>query len=59
LGRAVRRYDGRDCCILSGVEDTFDFRALRIQQPGKLLPDRANYEIFNADRQLLTLYGLF
>jgi hypothetical protein len=35
------------------VEDPFDFLALRIQQPGKLLPDRANYEIFNADRQLL------
>jgi hypothetical protein len=35
------------------VEDPFDFRALRIRQPGKLLPDRANYEIFNADRQLL------
>jgi hypothetical protein len=40
-------------CILSGVEDPFDFRALRIRQPGKLLPNRANYEIFNADRQLL------
>jgi hypothetical protein len=51
--RAVRRCDGRECCILSGVEDPFDFQALRIQQPGKLLPDRANYEIFNADRQLL------
>jgi hypothetical protein len=35
------------------VEDPFDFRALRIRQPRKLLPDRANYEIFNADRQLL------
>jgi hypothetical protein len=35
------------------VEDPFDFRALRIRQPGKLLPNRANYEIFNADRQLL------
>ena len=44
---------GRECSILSGVEDPFDFQALRIQQPGKLLPDRANYEIFNADRQLL------
>jgi hypothetical protein len=42
-----------ECCILSGVEDPFDFQALRIHQPGKLLPDRANYEIFNADRQLL------
>lgn len=50
--RAVRRYDGRECCILSGVEDPFDFQALRIQRPGKLLPNRANYEIFNDDRQL-------
>jgi hypothetical protein len=41
------------CCMLGGVEDPFDFQALRIQQPGKLLPDRANYEVFNADRQLL------
>jgi Scramblase len=43
----------RLACILSGVEDPFDFRALRIRQPGKLLPDRAHYEIFNADRRLL------
>ena len=50
---AVCRHDGRECCILSGVEDPFDFPVLRIQQPGKLLPDRAQYEIFNADRQLL------
>jgi hypothetical protein len=35
------------------VEDPFDFRAPRIRQPGKLLPNRANYEIFNADRRLL------
>jgi hypothetical protein len=35
------------------MEDPFDFQALRIQQPRKLLPDRANYEIFNADRRLL------
>jgi len=40
-------------CILTGVEDPFDFRTLRIRQPGKLLPNRASYEIFNADRQLL------
>jgi hypothetical protein len=39
-------------CILIGVEDPFDFRALRIRQPGKLLPNRASYEIF-ADRKLL------
>ena len=35
------------------MEDPFNFQALRIHQPGKLLPNRANYEIFNADRQLL------
>jgi hypothetical protein len=35
------------------MEDPFDFQALRIQQPRKLLPDRANYEIFTADRKLL------
>jgi hypothetical protein len=51
--QAVHRYDRRESCILSGVEDPFDFQALRIQQPRRLLPDRANYEIFNADRQLL------
>ncbi|GEM_PF-1370865 len=35
------------------MEDLFDVQALRIQQPGKLLPDRARYEIFTADRRLL------
>ena len=35
------------------MEDPFDFQALRIHQPRRLLPDRAHYEIFNADRQLL------
>jgi len=53
--RAVHRYEGHECCILSGVEDPFDFQALRIQQPRKLLPNRATYEIFNADRQLLAI----
>jgi hypothetical protein len=37
------------------VDDPFDIPALRIQQPGKLLPDRARYEIFNAERQLLAI----
>jgi hypothetical protein len=37
------------------VDDPFDFRALRIQQPGRLLPNRANYEIFNDQRQLLAI----
>jgi len=35
------------------VDDPFDFQALRIRQPGKLLPNRASYEIFNEQRQLL------
>ena len=35
------------------MEDLFDFQMLRIQQPGKLLPNRASYEIFNDRRQLL------
>jgi len=35
------------------VDDPFEFQSLRVQQPGKLLPNRANYEIFNAARQLL------
>lgn len=35
------------------MNDPFDFQALRIQQPGGPLADRATYEIFNADRRLL------
>lgn len=35
------------------MEDPFDFQRLRIQQPGRLLSTRANYEIFNSKRQLL------
>jgi hypothetical protein len=35
------------------VDDPFDYPALRIRQPGKLLPNRASYEIFNARRLLL------
>jgi Scramblase len=37
------------------VDDLFGFPAIRIQQPGKLLPDRASYEIFNSERQLLAI----
>ncbi len=37
------------------MDDLFDFQTLRIQQPGKLLPDRASYEIFGAQRQLLAV----
>lgn len=35
------------------MDDPFDFQALRIRQPRKLLPNRASYEIFNDQRQLL------
>jgi hypothetical protein len=45
----------RNCCILTGVDDPFDFQALRILQPGRLLPNRANYQIFNEQRQLLAI----
>jgi hypothetical protein len=37
------------------VDDPFDFQTLRIQQPRKLLPNRASYEIFNDQRQLLAI----
>jgi len=37
------------------VDDPFDFQALRILQPGKWLPDRAKYEIFSDQRQLLAI----
>ena len=43
------------CCILTGVDDPFDFQALRIMQPGRLLPNRASYQIFNEQRQLLAI----
>jgi hypothetical protein len=35
------------------VGDPFDVPALRIRQPGKLLANRATYEIFSADRRRL------
>jgi hypothetical protein len=38
---------------LGRVHDPFDCQALRIQQPRKLLPNRASYEIFSEQRQLL------
>ena len=37
------------------MEDHFDFQSLRIQQPAKLLPDRASYEIFSDSRKLLAV----
>jgi Scramblase len=38
---------------LFDVFAVFDVPTLRIRQPGKLLADRANYQIFGADRRLL------
>lgn len=35
------------------MEEIFDFQTLRIQQPGKLLADRASYRIFNDQRELI------
>jgi hypothetical protein len=37
------------------MEDPFEARTLRIQQPGKLLSNRASYEIFNDKRQLVAI----
>ena len=35
------------------MEEIFDFRSLRIKQPGKLLSRRASYDIFNDQRELI------
>jgi Scramblase len=37
------------------VEDPFDFRELRIRQPGKLLHGQVSYEIFDTKRRLLAV----
>ena len=37
------------------MEDPFDSKTLRIQQPGKLLSNRASYEIYDGQRQLLAI----
>lgn len=37
------------------MDDPFDFQVLRILQPGKWLPNRARYEVFNDQRQLLAI----
>jgi Scramblase len=37
------------------VDDPFDFHALRVLQPGRLLPNRASYQIFSEQRQLLAI----
>jgi uncharacterized protein YxjI len=38
-----------------GVEDPFALDELRIRQPGKVLPERASYEIFDTRRNLLAV----
>jgi Scramblase len=35
------------------VDDFFDFKELRVRQPGKILPGRASFEIFDGKRNLL------
>jgi hypothetical protein len=35
------------------VDDFFDFKELRVRQPGKILPGKARYEIFDNKRNLL------
>jgi len=40
---------------LGGVADPFAFRELRIRQPGKVLPGRARYEIFDPGKKLLAV----
>jgi hypothetical protein len=37
------------------VDDPFDFRELRIRQPGRLIPGKAKYEIFDTGRHLLAI----
>ncbi len=48
--RRPRQYQTR---TLDKVADHFAFRELRIRQPGKVLPGRATYEIFDTDKNLL------
>jgi hypothetical protein len=37
------------------VDDPFDFREIRIRQPGRLIPGKAKYEIFDTGRHLLAI----
>jgi hypothetical protein len=43
------------CGILARVGELFSFPLLRVQQPAKMLANRAVYEIFNGQRQLLAV----
>ena len=38
-----------------GVEDLFDFRELKIRQPGRMIPGQARYDIFDTSRNLLAV----
>jgi Scramblase len=35
------------------VDDFFDFKEVRVRQPGKILPGRASYDIFDGKKNLL------
>jgi scramblase len=37
------------------VEDLFNFRELRIRQPGRMIPGQARYDIFDTSRNLLAV----
>ena len=37
------------------MEDLFNFRELRIRQPGRMIPGQARYNIFDASRNLLAV----
>jgi hypothetical protein len=43
------------CRILTSVDSPFNSRSLRVHQPGKLLPNRASYEIFDDQRRLVAV----
>ena len=49
------QHDKHQTRTLDNVADHFAFRELRIRQPGRLLPGRATYEIFDADKNLLAI----
>ena len=37
------------------MDDFFDFKELRVRQPGKILPGRASYEIFGGRKELVAV----
>lgn len=49
-------YDGKHRPVHSvNVADPFALQELRIRQPGKMMPGRARYEIFDASKNLLAI----